>query len=102
MRDGRENIDVSGHTNDTVTRSFGSSVATSLPPRGLCRVTAAAYIGISPCLFDQMVKDGRMPKPLRINTRVLWDRRLIDVAFDSLLKEEAPKLNPWDEVQESE
>lgn len=87
----------SGLTNDTATGSSGSRVTASLPPRGFNRVTAAAYIGVSPCLFDQMVKDGRMPKPLRINTRVLWDRRLIDGAFDSLLSEEIPTQNPWDE-----
>jgi predicted DNA-binding transcriptional regulator AlpA len=46
----------------------------SLPPRGLSRVQAAAYIGVSPSLFDAMVKDGRMPKPTRINTRAVWDR----------------------------
>ena len=86
----------------TVTGSSGSRITSSLPPRGLNRVTAAAYLGISPCLFDQMVKDGRMPVPLRIITRVIWDRRLIDGAFDSLLKEEAPTLNPWDEAREPE
>src|SRR5690242_17745827 len=34
----------------------------SLPPRGLSRVQAAAYVGVSPVLFDELVKDGRMPK----------------------------------------
>lgn len=102
MRSEREGNNAFGHTNDTVAGSSGGRVIISLAPRGLGRVSAAAYIGVSPCLFDQMVKDGRMPKPLRINTRVLWDRRLIDDAFDSLLKEEAPALNPWDEEQELE
>jgi hypothetical protein len=32
----------------------------SLAPRGLSRSEAAAYIGVSPNLFDAMVKDGRM------------------------------------------
>jgi predicted DNA-binding transcriptional regulator AlpA len=44
-------------------------LSTSLPPRGLSRVQAAAYVGISPTLFDEMVADGRMPKPVRINAR---------------------------------
>jgi hypothetical protein len=30
---------------------------------------AAAYIGVSPTLFDEMVRDGRMPKPTRINAQ---------------------------------
>ncbi len=56
----------------------------SLPPRGLSRVQAAAYIGVSPTLFDQMVADRRMPKPRRINTRMVWDRLQLDEAFAAL------------------
>jgi len=56
----------------------------SLAPRGLSRVQAAAYIGVSPALFDQMVGDGRMPKPTRINSRTVWDRVKLDEAFAAL------------------
>jgi predicted DNA-binding transcriptional regulator AlpA len=56
----------------------------SLPPRGLSRVQAAAYVGISPTLFDEMVVDGRMPKPVRINARTVWDRVKLDEAFAAL------------------
>jgi predicted DNA-binding transcriptional regulator AlpA len=56
----------------------------SLAPRGLSRVQAAAYIGVSPSLFDEMVKDGRMPKPMRINARTVWDRIKLDEAFAAL------------------
>ena len=56
----------------------------SLPPRGLSREEAAAYIGISVGKFDQMIKDGRMPKPIRIDGRKVWDRRALDNAFDVL------------------
>ena len=77
----------------------------SLPPRGLSRVAAVAYIGISPSLFDIMVKDGRMPRPKRINARTVWDRKRLDEAFDALPDEEggnppdgAKSTNPWDEV----
>ncbi len=31
-----------------------------------------------------MVKDGRMPKPRRINSRTVWDKRQLDEAFDAL------------------
>ena len=48
--------------------------------RGLGRVEAASYIGVSPSLFDQMVKDGRMPSPKRINSRTIWDRFSLDGA----------------------
>lgn len=62
----------------------------SLPPRGLSRVQAAAYIGVSPSLFDAMVKDGRMPKPTRINMRAVWDRLKLDEAFAALSDDEIP------------
>lgn len=68
----------------------------SLPPRGLCRAEAAAYVGISPNMFDQVVEDGRMPGPKRINTRKVWDRLALDIAFASLPGED--EANPWDEV----
>jgi predicted DNA-binding transcriptional regulator AlpA len=38
----------------------------SLPPRGLSRVYAAAYIGVSPSKFDEMVADKRMPVRSRL------------------------------------
>jgi hypothetical protein len=69
----------------------------SLPPRGLCRQQAAGYIGVSPSLFDTLVKDGRMPKPTRINGRVIWDRHKLDLGFDALTDEHAA-ANPWQSV----
>ena len=56
----------------------------SLPPRGLSREAAAQYVGISVGKFDQMTKDGRMPKPIRIDGRKVWDRCAVDRAFDVL------------------
>ena len=63
---------------------FFRDLPLSLPPRGLSREEAAAYIGVSPSLFDILVKDGRMPGPKRINSRVVWDRLKLDVAFEVL------------------
>jgi predicted DNA-binding transcriptional regulator AlpA len=59
-------------------------------PRGLSRKEAAFYVGVSPTLFDQMVKDGRMPSPKRINTRTVWDKRQLDEAFAALPGGEIP------------
>jgi hypothetical protein len=42
------------------------------------------YIGISASKFDELVRDGQMPRPKRIDTRKIWDVRDLDVAFDSL------------------
>ncbi|PWT88726.1 MAG: hypothetical protein C5B56_08300 [Proteobacteria bacterium] len=69
----------------------------SLAPRGLSREQAAAYVGISPSLFDLLVKDGRMPGPKRINARTVWDRLQLDTAFAALPGKDDP-VNPWDEV----
>ena len=69
----------------------------SLAPRGLSRVQAAAYIGVSPSLFDEMVKDGRMPKPKRINGRVVWDRLQLDAAFAEL-PDGSARDDPWGNV----
>jgi predicted DNA-binding transcriptional regulator AlpA len=71
---------------------------TSLPPRGLSRVQSAAYIGVSPTLFDEMVKDGRMPQPVRINSRVLWDRLQLDDAFVALSDSRNDSDDPWGKV----
>jgi hypothetical protein len=66
-------------------------------PRGMSRVEAADYIGVSPSLFDTMVKDGRMPGPKLINTRTVWDRFALDRAFEALPdKAEAIADDDWE------
>jgi len=57
---------------------------------------AAAYIGVSPSKFDDMVEDGRMPRPKRADRRVLWDRHALDIAFDALPSDGEASDNPWD------
>jgi len=68
-----------------------------ISPRGLSRKEAANYIGVSPSLFDEMVRDGRMPRPIRINSRTVWDIRELDDAFDGLKdnNETAPNDSDW-------
>ena len=66
------------------------------PRRGLRRPLAAAYIGVSPTKFDEMVADGRMPNPIRIDGCVIWDRVALDNAFDTLADNDASR-NPWDD-----
>lgn len=56
----------------------------SYPPRGLCREEAARYIGVGLTKFDEMVADRRMPRPKRVDGRVLWDRIGLDAAFTDL------------------
>lgn len=54
------------------------------PPRGLSREEAAHYIGVGATTFDGLVQDGRMPKPMRLGKRVIWDRLKVDAAFVDL------------------
>lgn len=61
-----------------------AALPASLAPRGLSRVEAATYIGISPVKFDAMVADGRMPRPKQIDGRNVWDRLALDKAFAAL------------------
>jgi predicted DNA-binding transcriptional regulator AlpA len=68
----------------------------SFMPRGLSRVDAAAYIGTGTTKFDEMVCDGRMPKPKRIDGRTVWDIRKLDEYFDALPGDE--QANPWEEA----
>lgn len=56
----------------------------SYAPRGLSREEAARYVGVGTTKFDEMVKDGRMPKPKRVDGRTVWDRVALDVAFTDL------------------
>jgi predicted DNA-binding transcriptional regulator AlpA len=79
-------------------RNRDNLLPNSLPPRGLSRVQAAAYIGVSPSLFDEMVRDQRMPQPIRINSRVLWDRIQLDEAF-ATLSDSGGDGDPWGAVR---
>jgi hypothetical protein len=68
-----------------------------IPRRGLSRLEAAIYVGVSSTKFDELVSDGRMPQPKRIDARKVWDIRALDQAFDALPGE--PKSGPsWDDV----
>jgi predicted DNA-binding transcriptional regulator AlpA len=73
-----------------------------VPRRGLSRDEAAMYIGISAAKFDEMVADGRMPAPVRIDARKVWDIRSLDLAFDALPRENPTNRcegsNPWDQA----
>ena len=44
----------------------------TLPPGLINREAAAAYFGVSPNKFDEMVRDGRAPPPRLIGRRKVW------------------------------
>jgi predicted DNA-binding transcriptional regulator AlpA len=75
-------------------KGSGNSFPAGGMRRGLSRVEAAEYIGVSPTLFDRAVRDGKMPKPYQLYGRVLWDIRKIDAAFTALDREGTAD-DPW-------
>lgn len=70
-----------------------------IQPRGLSRVEAADYIGVSPTTFDKLVADGRMPAPKHINSRNVWDVRQLDLAFEGLLSDDPDLEDPFSAVR---
>jgi predicted DNA-binding transcriptional regulator AlpA len=76
--------------------SLRASIATI--KRGFNRIEAAAYIGISPTKFDQLVADGRMPKAKRIDGRKVWDLLELNPAFEELGSIDTT----WDDVRENQ
>ncbi|RJL07150.1 hypothetical protein D3P06_01490 [Paracoccus aestuarii] len=65
--------------------------------RLLSRAQAAYYIDMGTSKFDQLVTDGRMPKPLRIDSRLVWDVRQLDSAIDALHDADS-ELNSWSDL----
>ena len=69
--------------------------------RGLRRAAAAAYVGVSPTKFNDMVSRGCMPKPRVDNGSRIWDRLELDEAFSALphVDQDKSKPNPWDDEE---
>jgi predicted DNA-binding transcriptional regulator AlpA len=56
----------------------------SLPRFAMRREEAAAAVAVSPTKWDEWVKDGRMPKGLKIDGVVLWDTAQVLDAWERL------------------
>lgn len=72
----------------------------TLAPRLVSREAAAAYVCISPNKFDELVRNGRMPKARRIDARKVWCVRELDAAADNLPIDgnDAPQDDSWGDV----
>ena len=70
----------------------------TLPPRLIGREAAAAYASISPTKFDELVRDGRMPRPRCIDARKAWDVRQLDAAIDNLPVDGGAVDDTWDDA----
>jgi predicted DNA-binding transcriptional regulator AlpA len=99
-RPGRANVMSRRHQEPQLRQScarlYTSRTGTPYPPRGFSRAEAATYIGVGTTKFDEMVADGRMPRPKRIDGRVVWDRVELDAYFTSLPDDDPP--NPLDRM----
>ena len=72
-------------------------------PRGLSRVEAARYVGVSPSTFDKLVNSGAMPRPKRVGARKIYDRTALDRHFDLLdasASDDVEEANDFDHVLE--
>lgn len=66
-------------------------------PRLLRRQNAAAYMGVSPSHFDQLVKSRVLPEPKSLKSVQVWDRNDLDRLADELPYRDATKFdNSWD------
>ncbi len=68
------------------------------PRRALNREEAAAYVGIGTTMFDELVREGSLPRPVWIRSRKVWDIRALDLAFDKLTGQDAVSANSWSDV----
>jgi len=69
-------------------------------PRGLRRAAAADWVGMSPSKFDELVREGLMPRGKLVRGCRVWDRYLLDTAFENLPDEDeaaplAPNVDAW-------
>jgi predicted DNA-binding transcriptional regulator AlpA len=66
---------------------------------GLGELEAAAAIGVSASKFRMLVKEGRMPRPRRIDGRTVWDVDELRNAFKALPHEgEGDGTDSWADV----
>jgi hypothetical protein len=84
--------------NTTTSQKIIAAASRPVPFLGMNRTEAAAYIGVSPSKFDEMVRDSRMPPPKQIDTRCVWDSRQLSSAFDKLPGGADDDRNEWDEA----
>ncbi|HTM71939.1 MAG TPA: hypothetical protein VL198_01795 [Pseudolabrys sp.] len=67
------------------------------PPRALRADRAAAYLAMGKSKFLELVDEGRMPKPVRIDGITTWDRYELDAAYEQFRTQESKRSNPIEE-----
>lgn len=76
----------------------GRAHVLGFPPLLLSREQAATYLGIGTTKFDEMVADGRMPRPRKIDARRVWHRIEIEAHAADLPVDGPPTINRIDEA----
>ena len=78
-----------------MTRTTALSQSRPSPRRGLSRVEAALYLGISPSKFDELRKEGRVAPAHIIGGRKVWDVRELDLVFEAFPLESTAAADDW-------
>lgn len=60
---------------------------------------AAAYLGISERMFDQVRTRENFPPSIKFGRRILWDRKALDVFVDRLSAEALEPHDSWEEIR---
>jgi len=66
-----------------------------VPRRGLSRVEAAIYLGISPSKFDDLRKHGRIGPAKVLDGRRLYAIEMLDEFFEALPDENHDAAEDW-------
>jgi predicted DNA-binding transcriptional regulator AlpA len=68
------------------------------PPRAFRAARAAAYLAMGKSKFLELVDEGRLPQPVRIDGITTWDRLELDAAYERMKQEETEtRHNPIEE-----
>ena len=65
------------------------------PRRGLSRVEAAQYLGISPSKFDELRKANRVAPPKVLDSRLIFTVERLDEFLDALPDENHNAAEDW-------
>jgi predicted DNA-binding transcriptional regulator AlpA len=66
---------------------------------GLPEPEAAASMGVSVSKFRELVRDGRMPRPRRIDGRIVFDVDELRAAFKALPHEAGAESDTWADLK---
>ena len=66
---------------------------------GLPEPEAAASVGVSVSKFRELVVDGRMPRPRRIDGRIVFDVDELRAAFKAIPHEAEAESDTWADLK---